>query len=94
MSLNETHCQGKNDRKLILFVIFIDNTKCKDAVGCGKWERPQVKNPKYKGKWRPAMIDNPDYKVCSVVRYRFRPGLWGCKHLGCSRHGLFSSSGI
>lgn len=66
MSLKNTLYQERNDRNFS-FVIFVDNTKCKDAVGCGKWERPQVKNPKYKGKWRPAMIDNPDYKVCSVI---------------------------
>ncbi|CAL1545287.1 unnamed protein product [Lymnaea stagnalis] len=39
-----------------------DNPKCKDAPGCGQWERPTIPNPKYKGTWRPPMIENPDYK--------------------------------
>ena len=30
--------------------------------GCGKWEKPMIKNPKYKGKWKAPLIDNPNYK--------------------------------
>jgi len=28
----------------------------------GKWEAPQVPNPKYKGQWKPKQIKNPEYK--------------------------------
>lgn len=45
------------------FSSFAENPKCSDAPGCGKWEQPMIKNPKYKGKWRPPMIDNPNYQV-------------------------------
>ena len=40
----------------------ITNSKCIEASGCGKWERPMIKNPAYKGKWTAPMIDNPAYK--------------------------------
>ncbi|XP_033742114.1 calnexin-like isoform X2 [Pecten maximus] len=40
----------------------INNPKCENAPGCGKWEKPSVKNPKYKGKWSAPIIDNPDYQ--------------------------------
>lgn len=38
----------------------IPNPKC-EAVGCGDWKRPKIKNPAYKGKWRRPLIDNPSY---------------------------------
>ena len=40
----------------------IPNSKCDEAAGCGKWERPTKKNPDFKGKWSAPMIDNPAYK--------------------------------
>ncbi|KAL8617206.1 hypothetical protein ACOMHN_014376 [Nucella lapillus] len=40
----------------------IDNVKCKEAPGCGKWDPPTINNPKWRGQWKPALIDNPNYK--------------------------------
>lgn len=40
----------------------VPNPKCEEAPGCGKWERPNKRNPDYKGKWYPPQIDNPKYK--------------------------------
>ena len=40
----------------------VPNPKCDDAAGCGKWEKPTIKNPAYKGKWTAPYVDNPDYK--------------------------------
>jgi len=40
----------------------IANPKCEEISGCGKWEKPMIKNPAYKGKWTAPLIDNPDYK--------------------------------
>jgi len=40
----------------------IANPKCEENSGCGKWEKPMIKNPAYKGKWTAPLIDNPDYK--------------------------------
>lgn len=40
----------------------VPNPKCDDASGCGKWEKPMIKNPAYKGKWTAPYIDNPAYK--------------------------------
>jgi hypothetical protein len=31
-------------------------------VGCGKWNRPTMKNPAYKGIWAAEKIVNPLYK--------------------------------
>lgn len=32
------------------------------AVGCGEWKRPKIRNPAFKGKWYPPKIKNPAYK--------------------------------
>jgi calnexin len=40
----------------------VPNPKCDDVSGCGKWEKPLIKNPAYKGKWTAPYIDNPAYK--------------------------------
>ena len=40
----------------------VANPKCATG-GCGPWQRPNKKNPKYKGKFVPRQIPNPDYKV-------------------------------
>lgn len=40
----------------------IGNPKCAEVSGCGKWEKPMIKNPAYKGKWTAPLIDNPEYK--------------------------------
>ena len=40
----------------------VDNEKCKEGPGCGKWTPPMIDNPKYKGKWRAPMIPNPKYQ--------------------------------
>lgn len=40
----------------------VPNPKCDDVSGCGKWEKPMIKNPAYKGKWTAPFIDNPAYK--------------------------------
>ena len=29
----------------------VPNAKCDEVSGCGKWEKPTIKNPEYKGKW-------------------------------------------
>ncbi|OHT10877.1 Calnexin like protein [Tritrichomonas foetus] len=55
----------------------IENPRCINSVGCGKyypplianpryisnWEQPMKKNPNYKGKWIPPKIENPEYFV-------------------------------
>ncbi|KAA6366889.1 MAG: putative calnexin [Streblomastix strix] len=38
----------------------IPNPYC-EQYGCGKWEQPQKKNPKYKGKYPQRQIKNPEY---------------------------------
>jgi calnexin len=40
----------------------ISNPKCEDAVGCGPYDAPLVKNPLFKGKWSAPKIANPAYK--------------------------------
>lgn len=40
----------------------IDNPKCLQAPGCGKYEVPVIPNPAFRGKWQAPMIDNPAYK--------------------------------
>jgi len=40
----------------------VPNPKCSEGSGCGKWERPMMRNPEYKGKWNAPLIDNPAYK--------------------------------
>lgn len=40
----------------------IKNPKCVSAPGCGPYNPPKIKNPKYKGKWIQPMIKNPKYK--------------------------------
>jgi len=40
----------------------VPNSKCDEVSGCGKWEKPLIKNPNYKGKWTAPYIDNPAYK--------------------------------
>lgn len=40
----------------------IDNPKCVEARGCGKYYPPAIRNPKYKGKWNAPQIKNPAYK--------------------------------
>jgi len=40
----------------------IPNPRCDEVSGCGKWEKPMIKNPAYKGKWTAPYIDNPAYK--------------------------------
>lgn len=42
----------------------IPNPKCEAISGCGKWERPTIRNPAYKGKWKAPLIKNPNYQVC------------------------------
>ncbi len=39
----------------------IKNQNCENH-GCGPWEAPKVRNPKFKGKWFPPMVKNPNYK--------------------------------
>lgn len=39
----------------------VPNPKC-EAVGCGPWTQPMIRNPAYKGKWSAPMIPNPAYK--------------------------------
>ena len=41
-----------------------------DEAEDGKWEAPQVPNPKHKGEWRPKRIPNPKYK-----------GVWKAKQI-------------
>jgi len=41
----------------------IENPKCKDAPGCGRWTRPSKRNPNYKGVWLAPRIPNPNYQV-------------------------------
>lgn len=41
----------------------IENPRCKNAPGCGKWTPPMIPNPAYKGSWSPPLIDNPNYRV-------------------------------
>ncbi|KAF3919554.1 Calnexin [Dactylellina cionopaga] len=40
----------------------IQNPKCEEASGCGKWEKPMKANPEYKGLWVRPQIANPAYK--------------------------------
>jgi hypothetical protein len=40
----------------------VPNPKCKEAPGCGEWERPWKVNPLWRGKWAAPLIDNPAYK--------------------------------
>lgn len=39
----------------------IPNKEC-NKHGCGPWEAPKVRNPKFRGKWSPPMVPNPAYK--------------------------------
>jgi hypothetical protein len=48
--------------KILSIAPKIDNEKCKDAPGCGKWSPPMINNPKYKGKWKAPLINNPKYQ--------------------------------
>lgn len=45
----------------------MSNPLCKDAPGCGEWQRPNKPNPAYKGKWTAPLIDNPAYKVIQAT---------------------------
>ncbi|XP_014213702.1 calnexin [Copidosoma floridanum] len=40
----------------------IENPKCKDAPGCGPYQKKLISNPQYKGKWLPPLINNPNYQ--------------------------------
>jgi calnexin len=52
----------------------IPNPKCTEVSGCGKWEKPMIKNPAYKGKWTAPFIDNPAYKGVWAPRKIKNPG--------------------
>jgi calnexin len=40
----------------------IPNPRCLEAVGCGPYEPPLARNPKWKGEWKKPTIKNPLYK--------------------------------
>lgn len=52
----------------------VPNPKCAEVSGCGKWEKPMIKNPAYKGKWNAPLIDNPAYKGVWAPRKIKNPG--------------------
>ena len=54
----------------------IPNPKCAEVSGCGKWEKPSIKNPEYKGKWTAPLIDNPAYKGVWAPRKIKNPGFY------------------
>ncbi|KAH0791163.1 Calreticulin family protein [Histomonas meleagridis] len=39
----------------------IENPKCVNAIGCGKYEPPFIPNPKWKGIWEAPRIGNPKF---------------------------------
>ncbi|KAJ2917823.1 hypothetical protein MD484_g2580, partial [Candolleomyces efflorescens] len=54
----------------------VPNPKCKEAPGCGEWERPWKVNPLWRGKWAAPLIDNPAYKGEWAPRKIANPGFF------------------
>lgn len=52
----------------------VPNPKCAEVSGCGKWEKPMIKNPAYRGKWTAPFIENPAYKGVWAPRKIKNPG--------------------
>ena len=54
----------------------IPNPRCEEVSGCGVWEKPMVKNPKYKGVYQYRTIPNPAYRGPWMPRFIPNPAFY------------------